>query len=195
MNTLYTIGHSNHAQEHFLALLAKHQIEVLADVRSQPFSRYSSQFNQDELRAALHEAGIQYVFLGKELGGRPDGEQFYDAEGHVLYSCLAESPAFRAGLQRLHKGLNQYRIALMCSEEDPTVCHRFRLVTRVLFDEDRLAIQHIRGDGSLQSESAVREATGAHVHQGVLFAELENETWRSLQSVLPKPPPASSLPD
>jgi uncharacterized protein (DUF488 family) len=185
---LYTIGHSNHELENFLDLLRLYRIQVLADVRSQPFSRYTPHFNREVLQSALNSAGVKYLFLGDQLGGRPEGEEFYDAEGHVLYYAVAESPNFLTGIERLLEGIKQYRVAIMCSEEDPAVCHRFLLVTRVL-DERGVEIRHIRGDGNLESESAVRRHGKDQRNQGVLFQEMENDTWKSLRSVLPKAAP------
>src|SRR5688500_10712052 len=102
---LFTVGHSNHSQEVFLALLKKHRIGVLADVRSSPYSRYASQFNREQLAAAVTAAGVEYAFLGRELGGRPEADSFYDDDGHVLYDRLAQSPLFREGVARLEKDI------------------------------------------------------------------------------------------
>ena len=112
---LYTIGHSNHAPEVFLGLLARHGIEVLVDVRSQPYSRYAAHFDKPGLSALAAGAGITYLFLGQELGGRPEGAEFYDpADGRVLYDRVAASPLFLSGLARLETGLQRYRVAIMC---------------------------------------------------------------------------------
>ena len=98
---LFTIGHSNHTQEHFVQLLQQQGVEVLADVRSQPWSSYSPQFNVEPLKAALQAVGIRYLFLGDQLGGRPEEAEFYDDQGYVLYHRVAESPRFCAGIDRL----------------------------------------------------------------------------------------------
>lgn len=148
---LYTIGHSRHTLDAFLDLLHLHQIEVLLDTRSAPYSRFAPQFNRDALRAAVLGQGIKYGFYGRELGGRPEGGEFYDAQGHVLYSEVARSQPFQDGLARLMQGTQQYRVALLCSEEDPNVCHRRLLITRTL-DGLGVSVIHIRGDGRLQTE-------------------------------------------
>src|SRR5688572_20582076 len=98
---LFTVGHSNVEQAAFLELLRHVQIQVLVDVRSAPYSRYVPHFNTEELRPALEAAGIKYLFMGKELGGRPEGSQFYDDEGYALYHRIAQSPAFLDGVRRL----------------------------------------------------------------------------------------------
>jgi uncharacterized protein (DUF488 family) len=63
-NPVFTIGHSTHALPIFLALLRKHAITALADVRSAPYSRFNPQFNRETLADALTTERIRYVFLG-----------------------------------------------------------------------------------------------------------------------------------
>jgi uncharacterized protein (DUF488 family) len=185
--TLFTVGHSNHSEETFLDLLHQHEIEVLVDVRSQPYSRYNPQFNESELKRAVEKAGIRYWFVGNELGGRPEGDEYLDEQGHALYHRMAESPAFLAGIERLERGVREHRMAIMCSEENPAVCHRHLLVTRVISDRE-IAVLHIRGDGRLETE----EQIGRSDKQGLLFADLEEHSWKSLRSVSPKHQPLSS---
>jgi uncharacterized protein (DUF488 family) len=185
---LYTVGHSNHALEDFVRLLQSHAVQVLVDVRSSPHSRYVPHFNRESLHAALREAGMRYLFLGKELGGRPEGDDFYDEDGFVLYSRVAESPLFLAGIDRLEAGIRRYRVAIMCSEEDPAVCHRHLLVGRVMAERGA-EITHIRGDGSLQTDSDLRPAG---YEQPFLFDLPKEDTWKSLRSVLPGKRPKNS---
>jgi uncharacterized protein (DUF488 family) len=158
---------------------------LLADVRSSPYSAYVTHFGREELEQALIKGGFKYLYLGKELGGRPDGSEFYDAEGYVLYWRLAESPLFLAGIDRLEQGVNKYRVAIMCSEENPAVCHRQLLVSRVIARRG-VTVTHIRGDGALEPDAAP-------FVQGSLFAAPEDSPWKSLRSVSPrKTPPNSS---
>ena len=132
-----------------MELLQRHAVESVADVRTMPFSRFNPQFNRHALERDLHATGIRYLFLGEELGGRPDGDRFYDQEGHVLYGRMSESPRFESGLSRLVERADTSRVAVMCSEEDPAGCHRFLLITRVLHLRGT-GVAHIRGDGSTQ---------------------------------------------
>src|SRR5260370_22867935 len=99
-----TIGHSNHQVEHFLDLLKSHSVQVVADTRSYLYSEYATQFDQKPLKMAPEADGIRYVFLGRELGGRPDGDEFYDDQGHVLYDRVAETELFQEGVLRLERG-------------------------------------------------------------------------------------------
>jgi len=89
--SIQTIGHSNHSADHFLHLLKSHRIEVVVDTRSQPYSNYATHFDQSPLKQSLTQNDIQYLYLGRELGGRPEGDQNYDSKGHVLYHRVAES--------------------------------------------------------------------------------------------------------
>ena len=186
-----TIGHSDHALEHFLTLLRVYSVDVVADTRSYPYSNFAPQYDQEPLRTAVQGAGLQYVHLGKELGGRPDGEEFYDAKGHVLYDKVAATEIFKAGIARIEQGIRKYNVALLCSEENPAGCHRRLLVGRVLTDAG-IEVEHIRGDGRLQPESELAQELDAKHPQLDLFASTEAPEWKSIPSVLRKKRPSSS---
>ena len=132
MPTLFTIGHSNTPLEHFVGLLKQHAIEVLVDVRSAPRSKYVAHFDKESLQNELPGQDIKYLYLGRQLGGRPENEAIYDDQGRALYYQMAESESFLAGIQRLESWLHGFRVAIMCCEEDPEVCHRHLLVGRVM---------------------------------------------------------------
>ncbi len=172
-----TIGHSNQDMDKLLDLLLQFHVEAVADVRSHPYSRYAPQFNHDGLRARLSEAGLKYVYLGKELGGRPLEPEFYDSEGFVRYDRLADSPRFREGIGRLLAGIDRYRVALLCSEENPAECHRRVLIGRVLSGLG-VTVEHIRGDGTLQTEADLGAAAPG-VGQAGLFGDQEVVEWKS----------------
>ena len=180
---IYTVGHSNHAPEVFLDLLRRHSIDTLVDTRSQPYSKFVPHFNPEEMKFAVMQAGIRYVFLGKELGGRPESRDCYDAEGHVLYGKVAVSEGFLRGIAKLEKALPTRRMALCCAEENPSDCHRRLLVGRVLTARG-LDILHIRADGRLQPESELlAQEAQERGGQQMLFGEEEVPVWRSIRSV------------
>jgi uncharacterized protein (DUF488 family) len=193
MSMVYTVGHSSHPFEAFLKLLGDHGVAVLVDVRSAPYSKYAPQFDREVLQRALNAAGIKYLFLGAELGGRPENQAYYDAEGHAVYSRMTTDPAFVAGIERLERGMANYRLALMCGEEDPAHCHRRLLVARILMERGH-EVLHIRGDGRVVSDEDVASQSGKSLvnEQPALFAELDEDQWRSTASVLPKRAQASS---
>jgi uncharacterized protein (DUF488 family) len=194
--TIFSIGHSNQPMETFLTLLRQHEIQVLVDVRSSPYSKYVPHFNGTPLAHAVRQLGIKYTFMGKELGGRPDGDEFYDAESHVLYNRVADAPFFLDSIKRLTEGGKTYRVAIMCSEEDPTDCHRHLLIGRVLTKQG-VNLLHIRGDGHLQTESELEPPpkqvlSYAQSLWGDQLAEQEENTWRSIRPVSQKKQPPNS---
>jgi len=152
-DTVFTIGHSTHPQERFIALLRQHGITALCDVRSKPYSRMNPQFNREDLEQALLEQGIQYRFFGKELGARSDDPHCYEG-GKVQYDRLAETDLFKHGLKRVLRGMKDgFRIALMCAEKEPLECHRTILVARHLAALG-VPVAHILADGRLESHDA-----------------------------------------
>ena len=146
MLELFSIGHSNHPIGYFVGLLQRHGITALADVRSVPYSRRYPQFRRETLAESLRAAGIAYVFLGKELGGKRAGG-LIDA---------ARTPTFRAGLERLREGAQRYRVAFMCAEREPLDCHRTMLVARHLRAPD-VTIRHILANGTVEEHGSVEQ--------------------------------------
>jgi uncharacterized protein (DUF488 family) len=169
---IYTIGHSNHPLERFLGLLQPHGITAVADVRSTPYSRFNPQFRREKLQAALATVGIQYVFLGQELGARSQDPACYDSEGRVSYAKLARTELFRKGIARLRTGLADHRISLLCAEREPLECHRTILVARELVREG-VEVTHILGDGSLESHEHALQRLAASLKLGAadLFSD------------------------
>ena len=146
--TVYTIGHSNHPIKDFINLLKKHEITAIADVRSSPFSKHNPQFNKDALTDALKREGISYVPLGTELGARPDDPTCYD-NGSANFTKMAERPIFKQGIERLLKGMEKYRIAMLCAEKEPLDCHRTILVCHHL-RKSGFPIKHILANGRVE---------------------------------------------
>ena len=148
--TIFTIGHSTHSMEEFLALLNRHGITAIADVRSQPYGRLDH-FNRENLSATLKAAGIEYVFLGQQLGARREERECYE-NGIALYERIVKLPAFQEGLLRLRRGAEKYRLAIMCAEKEPLACHRAILISRCLKDSG-IQVMHILADGTLEDHA------------------------------------------
>lgn len=157
-----TIGHSTLPYERFLALLRKASVTAVADVRTAPFSRHFPHFNRDRLRDELRQDDVAYVFLGEELGGRPNGERFF-CDGVADYEKMAATADFARGLERVIDGAKKYRIAMMCSEHDPLDCHRCLLVGRALHERG-VTVRHILNGGQIidhrQIEDKLMTMTG-----------------------------------
>ena len=132
MTDIYTIGHSNRQMAGLAELLQAHRIDAVADVRSAPFSKIHPQFNRDVIAASLALENLEYVFLGKELGGRSSDPRCY-VNGQIAYQKLAQTEVFKRGLERVQSGSEKgYTIALLCAEKDPLMCHRGLLISREL---------------------------------------------------------------
>lgn len=144
---VFTIGYATHTLEEFVSILKRHGVTAVADVRSQPYSRVL-EFGREALTAALKARGIEYVFLGRELGARRDEKNCY-VNGQAVYERVAELPVFQEGLTRLARDAAKYNIAVMCAEKDPIDCHRTVLICRHL-RKLGFSIQHILADGSLE---------------------------------------------
>ena len=127
--TLFTVGHSNRTVPELIDLLDTHGIGCVCDVRAYPSSRRLPQFNQGVLAAAVEDAGLRYVWLGKELGGyrkseRADSPHTALDEDWRAYADHMESDLFRAGVQRLLDLAGERAVAYLCAERDWQGCHR-----------------------------------------------------------------------
>ena len=125
---LFTVGHSNLDCLPFVQLLKDRSVDLLIDVRSQPRSGRFPQFSQPGFDKMIEDAGIGYLFLGEELGGRPDDPDAYRQDGVVDYRARRKSYAFQAGVERVLNELQRASCALLCAEEDPLECHRFPMI-------------------------------------------------------------------
>ena len=152
-NPILTIGHSKHTLQRFVALLQRARVTTVADVRSAPVSRFLPHFNKDRLAASLGECGVAYVFLGKDLGGRPERPHLFTG-GVADYEKMAQIPSFRSGLERLVAGAKHHRIAAMCAEADPLDCHRCLLVGRALAAES-MDVGHILASGEIVGHAEI----------------------------------------
>jgi len=111
--SIWTIGHSSRSIETFLELLREHDIQVLVDVRSFPTSKVEH-FKREEMESWLPEQGIEYIWLGKELGGYRRGG----------YRAHMRTQLFIEGIKRLLEIAKEKRTCIMCMEPNPKYCHR-----------------------------------------------------------------------
>lgn len=189
-NTLYSIGHSNHSIDAFIKLLRQYKIDAVADVRSIPYSRYNPQFSKEPLQQALKHEGIEYVFLGKELGARRKEPECY-REGKVDYELIKETAIFQAGIERLLNGVSRMRVAMLCAEKEPLNCHRTILISTYI--KDRVDnIHHILADGSICLQKEIDEQVLADykfVNKDLFFDEegLLAQAYQSLASGMTRP--------
>ncbi len=157
---IYTVGHSNHKWESFSELLVSNGIELLVDLRSKPVSRFAPFSNRRVFPALLETVEIEYHFMGDSLGGRPDDPSFHDAGGKPDYQKMRSSDAFREGMENLVRVAEDAVAVVMCSEGDPTRCHR-RLLIRVELEAQGVGVLHILREGRVVGEEAIGGAPGS----------------------------------
>lgn len=150
---LFSIGHSNATMEAFLDLLRRQAIAVLVDTRSQPYSRYNPHFSREPLKQSVNEQGIEYVYLGNRIGGKPEGREFYFPNGKVNFEALSQSSVFLTGIEQLLKLAELRTVAFMCAEADYRHCHRYWLITRTLVERG-IEVQHILHTGEMVGSAA-----------------------------------------
>jgi uncharacterized protein (DUF488 family) len=148
---LFTVGHSNHRIERFLALLRDAKIETVVDVRSKPISRRFPWFSQSPLADHLREAGMAYLWRGEALGGRP-ADPALTRDGVADYAAMAAAPAFQAALDSVITDARKARSCLMCAEREPLDCHRCLLIGRALAERG-VHVGHILADGTIEPQA------------------------------------------
>jgi len=175
---LYTIGHGNRKPEDFLALLKGYGIEYLIDVRSQPYSKFNPQFNQNDLKFFLERNNIKYVFMGETIGGRPKDRTCYDDEDKVDYEVVKTKEFFLQGISRLKTAYEKdINVVIMCSESKPCECHRSKLIGKVL-NNDNIVLKHIDEKGKLKDQNTVINELNKGLSEYDLFGNPINSTSR-----------------
>ena len=165
---IFTIGHGNQSRQAILEQLTRAEVGYVVDVRSVPYSRFMPDFSREPLEQFLRDSEIRYVFMGDLLGGRPKDDDCY-SDGKVDYSKTRRKDFFIRGIARLKDAYEQgLNTCLLCSEAQPSQCHRAKLVSAALSDEG-IDVNHILPDGShLTQAEVIAELTKG---QGSLFAE------------------------
>jgi uncharacterized protein (DUF488 family) len=158
--TVYTLGHSTRSAEEFQALLAKHDVRGIADVRRYPASRRHPHFAREALAAALAERGVAYAWL-PALGGRrsprPDSPHVAWREpAFRAYADHMESEEFRAGLDELLALARVRPTAVLCAEAVPWRCHR-QLIADALVARG-ITVLHVTGPGTPSAHALSRHA-------------------------------------
>lgn len=143
VDTVYTIGYSGFTLATFINTLQEYQISLVVDVRSQPYSQRFPDYNKENLKKELKQAGIYYRNYNQEFGARQEEPQYYSSEGYLDFDLFSKSPAFLQGFEKLISSMKQnYRFVLMCAERDPFNCHRSILVARA-FHEAGYKVIHL----------------------------------------------------
>jgi uncharacterized protein (DUF488 family) len=151
--SIYSIGHGQKTLKEFCEELSSFGIQYVIDVRSSPFSKWAPQYNQREISQFLKCHGFIYAYMGNIIGGRPNNGLCYDKDGHFDYEKMSRETSFKEGLLRLvNANEKQYNVALMCSESDPSLCHRSKLIGRELYEQYHINMKHIISVGEFIDE-------------------------------------------
>ncbi len=123
---LYTIGYEGRSLEGFINTLIQKNVKIVCDVRKNPLSRKFG-FSKGTLSHVLPMVGITYVNIQElgiesekrvDLNTKEDYEKLFKVYKHSLHS----RERFLDNVYQLYE--QHSRIALMCYEKEPEMCHR-----------------------------------------------------------------------
>jgi uncharacterized protein (DUF488 family) len=165
---IFSIGYGSHSRTALLEQLTRAEVSYVVDIRSAPYSRYQPDFSREPLEQFLRRNDVRYVFMGDLLGGRPKDDDCY-TDGKVDYTKTRTKEFFGRGIARLKSAYEQgHSICLLCSEGQPSQCHRAKLVGTALADEG-IEVVHLLPNGSRRSQAdVIAELTNG---QAALFAQ------------------------
>jgi len=136
-----------------------YQVDVVVDVRTAPYCPRALHFDRAALRTHLRQLGLVYEDRGDVLGSHPASPLLYDDEGHARYDLIAADPAFKEAALELVDLAQTKRVILLCGEAEPALCHRYRLIGRVLTEQGH-EIWHIAALGRRFSYDEVEAKAG-----------------------------------
>jgi len=158
---LWTVGHSTHTIDAFVRLLAAHEIEQVADIRTVPRSRRHPQFETDALALSLPERGFGYAHVARLGGWRQPGPDSPNGAWRNRsfrgYADYAMGEEFAEGLAQLRRLAAARRTAMMCSEALWWRCHRRLVADRLLVLGDTVC--HIGSGGRASAHRLTPFAT------------------------------------
>ena len=135
---IFTIGYEGTTVPEFLAELKRAGVRRVMDVRALPLSRRPG-FSKSSLKAALEEAGMEYVHL-KALGTPADGRAAARAGRHSdlerIYAGQLELPEAMVQSAQMLDLAAEKPSALLCMEREPANCHRTLLLNAVAPDAE-----------------------------------------------------------
>lgn len=162
---IYTIGHSTHSIEDFIAILKQYKITELVDVRTIPKSRHNPQFNEPVLAHALRNHHIGYRHE-KHLGGlRHAKKDSINMGWHNAsfrgFADYMQTKQFSNALAKLIEQAHIKCVAIMCAEAVPWRCHRSLI-------GDALLMHHLHVED-------IYTITSSKPHQLTEFAKVEGK--------------------
>jgi|SRR5580765_2059940 ParB/RepB/Spo0J family partition protein len=139
----YTIGYSGTEIDLFIERLKTKDVKTVIDVRKNPYSLYKQDFSKDKLSQSLKAKGISYEHFpefGVEKEEREDLQNLEDYERlwKSYDKKIIPTLPFLEGFLEYEgkKGPMEGPLVFMCSELDPTKCHRHRIAKAYKDDFD-----------------------------------------------------------
>lgn len=153
---ILTAGYGNRGFAGFVALMERHGVTHVVDVRSVPQSSYWEDFRRPRLERILPEQGLRYVYMGDTLGGVPDSPILCKDPEAVPLEPLFDDPKLHLGLDRLIQAAQERTVCLMCGCLRPHRCHRSRLIGEALARRG-VVVLHLDDKGEPISHAQVVE--------------------------------------
>lgn len=151
---LYTIGYSCFKIDDFIQVLKKYNINCVIDVRSNPNSKFHTDYNKYFLESILKNNKIYYRNYSKEFGARQEDHKYF-TDGYLDFSKFTKSKVFLDGLNKLITSMEQnYTFVLMCAEKDPATCHRNIMIAREFYKRG-YQINNIWDNGEVETQESV----------------------------------------
>ena len=140
---LFSIGYEGHDIDSFLDVLIQNQIQLIADLRYNPFSM-NTVFTKSKLIYYLENVGIGYLHV-PELGidGKYRKNLDSDTDYRKLFAFYSESilPYQKEKVVEIAEKGSRSRVAMMCFEHDKDHCHR-GVVSNEL-ERDSFKVNHL----------------------------------------------------
>lgn len=124
----------------FIKLLKKYEITALCDIRRIPYSSHAPQYIKTNLELELNHHGIKYLYIGDKLGG---------FQKPVKNDLLK-------GIEQVKKHAQINQTVIMCSERDPSKCHRSFLLSPLMLSRN-ISVHHILPEGQLICHKELEE--------------------------------------
>lgn len=142
---IYTLGTDHRLPYDFTRILAKYGVQVVFDVRRMPESK-EEHFTRRGLENLCSSQGVNYVYLGNELAGPPEGSSFDGRFARHSYQRWQTSPEFQRGFGIIRQKLEKRVCCILCAERSPERCHR-RFIGNLLADQG-IDVVHILDETS-----------------------------------------------
>jgi uncharacterized protein (DUF488 family) len=155
MPELFTVGYTSFTLPQMLEVISDYGIDVVVDVRSNPFSAHYPDYNKNIFESVLRKHKISYHNYAEEFGAQQTDIKYYSKDGYLDFELFAKSEPFLKGFARIDESVKSGdSVMLMCAEKDPAQCHRAVMISKV-FANNGYDVKHLLQDGTIKSQSDI----------------------------------------